>query len=202
MMFLASSETAVFLGVFRVKSVSLRGAGGKTNMSWTDEKVTLLRQLWGEGKTAAEIARTLGGGMTRNAVIGKAHRLRLSNRVSPIQQNDNVKKPVVISSATVAGAARISVVTAAAVSVARGGGVKMADLKERMCRWPMGDPKDTENFHFCGDSTVPGMPYCAEHARMAYQAAGKARTLNAEDFSSERGDAEDLEIEIRSSASG
>lgn len=175
-------------------------------MSWTDEKVTLLRQLWGEGKTAAEIARALGGGLTRNAVIGKAHRLRLSNRISPIQQNDNVKKPVVIASSSVAAvaavsSARASVVVAAPVPVARGGGVKMADLKERMCRWPMGDPKDVENFHFCGDSAVPGMPYCAEHARVAYQAPSKARTLNAEDFSSERGEAEDLEIEIRSSAS-
>ena len=55
-------------------------------MSWTDERVSLLRKLWTEGKTAAEIAGTLGG-VTRNAVIGKAHRLKLSNRVSPIQQN-------------------------------------------------------------------------------------------------------------------
>ncbi len=171
-------------------------------MSWTDEKVTLLRQLWGEGKTAAEIARALGGGLTRNAVIGKAHRLRLSNRVSPIQQNDNVKKPVVVSSTNVvASTAARAVVSVAAASVARGGGVKMADLKERMCRWPVGDPKDSENFHFCGASAVPGMPYCAEHARVAYQAPSKARALNADDFSSERGEAEDLEIEIRSSAS-
>ena len=59
-------------------------------MSWTDERVALLKKLWVEGKTAAEIADTLGN-VTRNAVIGKAHRLKLSNRVSPIQQN---KKPV------------------------------------------------------------------------------------------------------------
>ena len=58
-------------------------------MSWTDERVELLTKLWSEGKTAAEIAKELGG-VTRNAVIGKAHRLKLSNRVSPIQQN---KKP-------------------------------------------------------------------------------------------------------------
>ena len=58
-------------------------------MSWTDERVSLLKKLWGEGKTAAEIASTLGG-VTRNAVIGKAHRLKLSNRMSPIQTN---KKP-------------------------------------------------------------------------------------------------------------
>lgn len=170
-------------------------------MSWTDEKVTLLKQLWGEGKTAAEIARVLGGGLTRNAVIGKAHRLRLSNRISPIQQNDNVRKPVVVASSPAPAAARAAVVAVAVASAARGSGVRMADLKERMCRWPVGDPKDAENFHFCGDSVVPGMPYCAEHARVAYQAASKTRTFNAEEFSSERGEAEDLEIEIRSSAS-
>jgi hypothetical protein len=62
-------------------------------MSWTDERVALLKRLWGEGKTAAEIAGELGG-VTRNAVIGKAHRLKLSNRVSPIQQN---KKPVAVA---------------------------------------------------------------------------------------------------------
>ena len=54
-------------------------------MSWTDERVVLLKKLWGEGKTAAEIAKALGG-VTRNAVIGKAHRLKLSNRISPIQR--------------------------------------------------------------------------------------------------------------------
>ncbi|HOO50302.1 MAG TPA: GcrA family cell cycle regulator, partial [Alphaproteobacteria bacterium] len=55
-------------------------------MSWTDERVAILKRLWGEGKTAAEIAKLIGG-VTRNAVIGKAHRLKLSGRVSPIQEN-------------------------------------------------------------------------------------------------------------------
>ena len=56
-------------------------------MSWSDDRVEVLKKLWGEGKTAAEIAKELGEGVTRNAVIGKAHRLKLSSRVSPIQQN-------------------------------------------------------------------------------------------------------------------
>jgi len=63
-------------------------------MSWTDERVTVLKQLWGEGKTAAEIAKELGEGVTRNAVIGKAHRLKLSSRMSPIQQNVKKVKPL------------------------------------------------------------------------------------------------------------
>ena len=61
-------------------------------MSWSDERVEVLKKLWGEGKTAAEIAKQLGEGVTRNAVIGKAHRLKLSSRVSPIQQNTKKKK--------------------------------------------------------------------------------------------------------------
>ncbi len=151
-------------------------------MSWTDERVALLKQLWGEGKTAAEIAKALGEGVTRNAVIGKAHRLKLSNRVSPIQQNDNVKpaepekkaKPVVPKVVE--------------------GGVKLADLKERMCRWPTGDPKDAD-FHFCGCPSVPGIPYCAEHAKAAYQAPGRSRTLQAEDFEEKENTNNELELE-------
>lgn len=155
-------------------------------MSWTDERVELLKQLWGEGKTAAEIAKELGG-VTRNAVIGKAHRLKLSNRVSPIQQNDNVKatepeQPKVVKAPR------------------KKGGVKLADLKDRMCRWPVGDPRDPE-FHFCGDHVVPGMPYCEEHARAAYQAASRSRTLQAEDFE-EKETAADLDLEIKHAAAG
>ncbi len=145
-------------------------------MSWTDERVALLKRLWGEGKTAAEIAKALGG-VTRNAVIGKAHRLKLSNRISPIQQNERkedrvpeMKKQLKVKTVLVSKPANMSFK-----------GLKMIELKERMCRWPMGDPKD-ENFAFCGCTSTPGMPYCEDHARMAYQAPSRSRTLKAEDF--------------------
>ncbi len=145
-------------------------------MSWTDERVKLLKKLWGEGKTAAEIAKALGG-VTRNAVIGKAHRLKLSNRISPIQQNERkeervpeIKKPLKVKSVVVAKPANMSFK-----------GLKMIELKERMCRWPSGDPKE-ENFSFCGCTSVPGLPYCEEHARVAYQVPSRSRTLKAEDF--------------------
>jgi GcrA cell cycle regulator len=138
-------------------------------MSWTDERVSLLRKLWGEGKTAAEIAGVLGG-VTRNAVIGKAHRLKLSNRISPIQQNikaaprpSNEDKPVVTR---IAKPAEI----AAKKTPFKIRGVKMQDLKEKMCRWPSGDPKEAD-FVFCGHDHLPGLPYCPEHAKQAYQVA-------------------------------
>jgi GcrA cell cycle regulator len=145
------------------------------NMSWTDERVELLKKLWGEGKTAAEIAKELGG-VTRNAVIGKAHRLKLSNRVSPIQQNKKVSpKPVEDNKPVVKKREQkyIPPITGKKVS--------MSELRERMCRWPNGDPQE-EDFSFCGGDSVPGLPYCEEHAKIAYQSSSRARVLQAEDF--------------------
>ncbi len=121
-------------------------------MSWTEERVSLLKKMWGEGRTAKEIAEALGDGVTRNAVIGKAHRLNLSSRVSPIQQNKKPAKPIVQDN-----------------KKPKEGGLQLKDLKDSMCRWPHGDPKE-KGFHFCGDRRVPGLPYCLEHAKAAYHA--------------------------------
>lgn len=151
-------------------------------MSWTDERVAMLKQLWGEGKTAAEIAKILGG-VTRNAVIGKAHRLKLSGRVSPIQQN--TRPETVISRARVTAHAPLPTALDARpmralareletpvpvrVEEFKGGRiVKLVDLKEQMCRWPIGDPKD-EKFGFCGCEKHPELPYCDYHAKQAFQ---------------------------------
>ena len=149
-------------------------------MSWTDERVALLKRLWGEGKTAAEIAKELGG-VTRNAVIGKAHRLKLSGRVSPIQQNT---KKAAKKTETKKTAKKIQVVknkpsipeTTVKVDGKR---YDLAELKGNMCRWPIGDPRD-DDFGFCGDKILTGLPYCAEHGKVAYQAATRNRILKAE----------------------
>ena len=108
-------------------------------MSWTDDRVSLLKRLWGEGKTAAEIAKTLGG-VTRNAVIGKAHRLKLSNRVSPIQQN---KKPVIGKSADrkVVPANTVQAVKPVVPVKDKAERVSLTSLSARHCRWPLGDPR-------------------------------------------------------------
>lgn len=161
-------------------------------MSWTDERVALLKKLWGEGKTAAEIAKELGG-VTRNAVIGKAHRLKLSNRVSPIQQN---KKPANISTKPekkAKPAAKVEKEKNVLPEVK--GGVKLIDLGPGMCRWPNGDPRD-DDFGFCGAQAVPGIPYCAAHAKIAYQAATRNRVLQAEDFD-DKGSTEVIEEEVQ-----
>lgn len=151
-------------------------------MSWTDERVALLKKLWGEGKSAAEIAKMLGGGLTRNAVIGKAHRLKLSNRVSPIQQNNKKAAAPVAKIVEEKKSAPVPIAKTVKKST---GGVKMVNLKERQCRWPHGDPQEAD-FHMCGDEIVPGLPYCPEHAKMAYQAPSRSRVLDPKEFERER----------------
>lgn len=147
-------------------------------MSWTDERVALLKKLWGEGKTAAEIAKELGG-VTRNAVIGKAHRLKLSSRVSPIQQNTKKvapKKTEEAASSPKKQPVKREKKYEPAIDFSNHEGVTMDELKERMCRWPMGDPRDAD-FRFCGCQRLSGIPYCAEHAKVAYQPATRNRIL-------------------------
>lgn len=154
-------------------------------MSWTDERVELLTKLWGEGKTAAEIAKELGG-VTRNAVIGKAHRLKLSNRVSPIQQNKK-PAPVKVQSAPPAPEKKIQKVP----SQDNRQGVPLTALKANECRWPLGDPQE-ESFGFCGHGAIAGLPYCSEHAKVAYQAATRNRILKAEEAEAQQVSKEEL----------
>ncbi|MFP4314085.1 MAG: GcrA family cell cycle regulator [Alphaproteobacteria bacterium] len=146
-------------------------------MSWTDERVALLKKLWGEGKTAAEIASTLGG-VTRNAVIGKAHRLKLSNRMSPIQTN---KKPKTPANTSKPPAAPVKRTRKKDIFIPKGKGLSLMELAPNMCRWPSGDPQE-DDFGFCGELSAAGLPYCEDHARVAYQAARTNRVLKAEDF--------------------
>lgn len=159
-------------------------------MSWTDERVALLKKLWGEGKTAAQIAKVLGEGVTRNAVIGKAHRLKLSARLSPVQQNTKTTK---------SEAPKIKKVAPVRRTEFKGLQVKMADLEPRMCRWPSGDPQD-EDFSFCGCQSAEGLPYCLEHAQLAYQIVSRSRTLNPEDFKDDSG--APVDFDIKTAANG
>lgn len=163
-------------------------------MGWTDERVVLLKRLWVEGKTAAEIAKLIGGGVTRNAVIGKAHRLKLSGRISPIQENSRVetggaravsapRKPQKTTIAKVSNREIIAPVQHQPVqeNYCFGDGVALVELKERMCRWPIGDPQDAA-FKFCGGPSEEGIPYCNHHARVAYQVNTKSK-LRIEELS-------------------
>lgn len=152
-------------------------------MGWTDERVTTLKKLWLDGLSASQIAKQLGG-VTRNAVIGKVHRLGLSGRAAPSQparpafKAPRPARPV----ATAPAAPRRMVAEAPApVIVSNGptlpqpvhrieepGSATVLTLGAHMCKWPIGDPS-TDGFTFCGRRNGEHGPYCREHAQVAYQ---------------------------------
>lgn len=131
-------------------------------MSWTAEKVNLLKQLWSDGLSAGEIAKNLGD-VSRNAVIGKAHRLGLESRPSPIKRKVT---PLTIPSSK----AVTKVAPGASEGKKRLNAIKnnIVPLKGHACQWPIGDPRDAA-FRFCDDRALPGKPYCSDHASQAYQ---------------------------------
>ena len=159
-------------------------------MSWTQERVELLRKLWLEGLSAAQVAAELGAGVTRNAVIGKIHRLGLAERGKPAPQpRPRAPRPpratagevairngggaMVVGNVALAVAPRPVIATALRpeeeVVVPISMRVTLMELRETMCHWPLGDPT-TPEFRFCGSRYDPGEgPYCRHHARIAYQ---------------------------------
>ena len=135
-------------------------------MSWTDERVDQLKSLWTEGLSASQIARALGG-VTRNAVIGKVHRLGLAGRASPTR----IERPRLPSTPRLnvrSHAPEPVVVEEDPVVMEDGNFATVLTINNAMCRWPIGDPSENA-FHFCGRSPKTGSPYCEAHARKAYQ---------------------------------
>jgi GcrA cell cycle regulator len=163
-------------------------------MGWTDERVELLKRLWLEGLSASQIAKQLGG-VTRNAVIGKVHRLGLSGRAAPSKPARTVfKAPRPARPAPSAPSAPRRIAEPVAVQ-AQPTPVRYVDeapgmatvltLGAHMCKWPIGDPS-MDNFTFCGRRSGEG-PYCNEHAQVAYQPAqAKKRSGPAELARSQR----------------
>ena len=159
-------------------------------MAWTDERIETLRKGWEGGKTASQIAEELGEGVSRNAVIGKAHRLGLQARPSPVKGGEGeveapapvaaVAKPVAAPRAKVEAVVAAPVApppaekpaprrTTRAVANAKPAKTTLLDLSERVCKWPIGHPGEAD-FHFCGAPSKPSFPYCEEHCLVAYQA--------------------------------
>jgi GcrA cell cycle regulator len=151
---------------------------------WTDERVEMLKKLWAEGLSASQVAKQLGG-VTRNAVIGKVHRLGLSGRATP-SRPARPKAPTPRNLTHVRGrpdplvaehreeAEEIETVAKPreiAREVLDNGPRELTTvltLTERNCKWPIGDP-GSPDFHFCGRGADGNAPYCAEHAKLAYQ---------------------------------
>jgi GcrA cell cycle regulator len=145
-------------------------------MGWTDERVETLKKLWLDGLSASQIAKQLGG-VTRNAVIGKVHRLGLSGRATPSQpQRPTFKAPRAPRPAIAATPAPRRAVEPAmttqlpspVLTAEEPGTATVLTLGAHMCKWPIGDPA-SDSFTFCGRRSDREGPYCSEHARVAYQ---------------------------------
>ena len=150
-------------------------------MAWTDERIAQLKAGWEGGMTASQIAEQLGE-VTRNAVIGKAHRLGLESRPSPVKGGDaDAASAAPAGSVPSAGTGPDMPVAASGplpaprpAARAPRGAVKSArttllDLSEKVCKWPIGHPGEAD-FHFCGKPSQASFPYCTEHCLQAYQA--------------------------------
>lgn len=163
-------------------------------MNWTDERVELLKKLWSEGFSASQIATQLGS-VSRNAVIGKVHRLKLTGRAKTTAQaakpkrktvateNETVKMSTRTVTRTVGATALKAEYLAEAVADTRpieevvvpiSRRLKLVQLTERTCKWPIGDPLH-EDFHFCGHNSEESTPYCTYHARIAFQPSAEKR---------------------------
>src|SRR5882757_2444911 len=158
-------------------------------MNWTDERVETLKKLWADGLSASQIAAELGG-ITRNAVIGKVHRLGLSGRskspssaaprprkARPHSQHMlRVSRPAVRGNTALAHSSYELDVEPERVEVVIPLGQRrtLLELTEETCRWPIGDPGDAD-FFFCGGQSAAGLPYCSHHCRVAYQPANMRR---------------------------
>lgn len=162
-------------------------------MSWTEDRIEILKKLWADGLSASQIAAQLGGGVSRNAVIGKVHRLNLANRVkaAPNSVNANAKtngkrtrvsfsqkatleaedfsetKPAInLDPDPILKENNISEIIEKDDHQERR--LNLLELTERTCKWPVGDPLASD-FYFCGSDSEETSPYCKYHSKIAFQ---------------------------------
>ena len=143
-------------------------------MSWNEEKVAKLKELWGKGSTASQIAEIIGG-ISRNAVIGKAHRLNLSSKIktrnSSSTQNfqNNVEE-----NNSKQGRGRKNKFQSLIIEkdFEPENPKKLEELDESSCKWPIGHPEE-QSFYFCGRSSLKDFSYCKLHLLYAYQPKGR-----------------------------
>lgn len=154
-------------------------------MNWTNERVELLKKLWAEGYSGGQIAKKLGG-VSRNAVVGKVHRLKLSahGRVTaaPARQKKSQTLPATSDTPPptppappmVAEEYVAAIIVDMVVPISRR--LKLVELTERVCKWPNGDPL-SEDFGFCGNDAAETGPYCKYHAKLAFPPKPERRQM-------------------------
>ena len=143
-------------------------------MSWTEEKVAKLKELWGKGNTASQIAEIIGG-ISRNAVIGKAHRLNLSAKIKTRTaiSNQNFENSVDENNVKIKKGRRSKFKSLIIEQNFEPENPKqLEELDENSCKWPIGHPNE-KTFYFCGRSSLKDFSYCKLHLLYAYQPKGK-----------------------------
>ena len=151
-------------------------------MSWTDEKVAKLKELWGKGNTASQIAEIIGG-ISRNAVIGKAHRLNLSAKIKTrtATSNENFENSVSEKNIKPKRGRRSKFKSLIIEKDFEPENPKqLEELDENLCKWPIGHPNE-KSFYFCGRTSLKDFSYCKLHLLYAYQPKGKKEEVNDKD---------------------
>ena len=151
-------------------------------MSWTEEKVAKLRELWGKGNTASQIAEIIGG-ISRNAVIGKAHRLNLSAKIKTrsATSNENFESSIDNKNLKLKRVRRGKFKSLIIEKDFEPENPKtLEELDENSCKWPIGHPNE-KDFYFCGRTSLKDFSYCKLHLLYAYQPKGKKDEVTDKD---------------------
>ena len=147
-------------------------------MSWSDEKIEKLKELWGKGNTASQIAEIIGG-MSRNAVIGKAHRLNLSAKIKPRVSN-NLNTQAIDNGDNNTASIKIRKSKFKSLIIEKDfepeNPKQLEELDENTCKWPSGHPNES-TFYFCGRNSLKDFSYCKLHLLYAFQPKSKKEDL-------------------------
>ena len=125
----------------------------ENNFVWDEDKLNKLRKLWDDGLPITKIGNEIG--VSRNAIAGKAHRMGLPKRNSPISKSGDPRKNQELPSSDIKKKLPLKLM------------LRDVEWSGNRCCWPIGDPK-LPGFSFCGTSIAPGRPYCEEHSNLAY----------------------------------